>query len=240
MTVFERRVFGGVLGSWMILSLLSTILRVSLRLSSGSPVYLSNMLYFFVPWFIEGVAGGLLAIFAWRRRNHPHRFVRFAGAAMGAFIVAKLVHFACWLALRPFIYGASPLSAAPKVLNSILSVDLSNFFILAVGSISAVVMIGVHRDGLEVEKEAARLEAALAEARLRNVRNQVKPQLVHQSLARIEQSLPDEPQRAEAELLNLSDFLRIALLRASGSKLPPSMESDYVRLEREVTEAVAG
>ena len=210
-----------------------------MRLHDHAPVYFSGSVFFFYQWLIEGIAAASLAIFAWRMRHHRHRFILFGGATTVAFLAAVAVKFVSWLAVRPFLPTGPRPMAAIRVLNSMLTVDIAQFFILAVGTIAATVMIGAHRDDVAAETEAAQLEAALAEARLRNLRSQVKPALIHQSLAQIEASLPHDPAGAEATLLNLSDFLRLALLRASGHKLPSQMESEYVRLEAEVTQAAA-
>ena len=239
MTEFERRLAWRVIASWTLLSVLMSAIRISMRLHAHSPVYVSGTLFFIYQWLIEGVAAAVLAIIAWRLRHYRHRFVLFAGATMMTFIVSVAIKFLSWLAVRPLLPAPPRPMTAARVLNSMLTLDMVQFFIVAVGTIAATVMIGAHRDGIAAETEAAQLEAALAEARLRNLRSQVKPALIHQSLAQIEASLPHDPIGAEATLLNLSDFLRLALLRASGHKLPSQMEAEYLRLEREVTSAAA-
>ena len=213
MTAFERRLAGGVIASWMSLSILTSAIRIGMRIWQHRPVYALGATFFEFEWLLEGIAAATFAIYVWRRRDSQHRFIKSAGVAMLLYLGKEAFDFGSWLLVREHLPSAS--QSAKWVLNSMLTIDITHFFIAILGAVPVVLMIDAYEKGIASERDAAQLEATLAEARLRNVRNEVQPELIRQTLAEIEALLPHDAARAEEHLLNLSDTLRAALLKVA-------------------------
>jgi hypothetical protein len=212
-TKFERRLAGGVIAAWMLLSICTSAIRIGMRIAAHKFISPAGATFYEWEWLLEGAAAAMFAIYVWRRRGTRFRLARIAGVGMILYLGMEVVNFGSWLLLRRFLPSAP--QPAVEVLNSMLTVDIQHFFIIILGVATVVLMIDAWEKGIAAERDAAELEATLAEARLRNVRNEVQPALIRESLAEIEALLPLATSRAEAELLNLSDTLRAALLRST-------------------------
>jgi hypothetical protein len=212
-TKFERRLAGGVIAAWMFLSICTSTIRIGMRMAAHKFISPAGATFYEWEWLLEGTAAAMFAIYVWRQRGSRYRLVRIAGVGMILYLGMEVVNFGSWLLLRRFLPSAP--QPAVEVLNSMLTVDIQHFFIIILGVATVVLMIDAWEKGIAAEQDAAQLEATLAEARLRNVRNEVQPALIRESLAEIEALLPLATSRAEAELLNLSDALRAALLRTT-------------------------
>jgi hypothetical protein len=237
MTRFERRLAAGIIGSWMLLSICTSVLRIGIRIASHRPVVVPAALLFEWEWLLQGTAAACLAIYVWRTRRGRFRILRYTTAAMNIFLVGETIDFLSFLAVRKYL--PPPRSTPYQVAVSMFNVDLTHYFILFLGTIAITLMVDAYQSSVAAQREAADIEARLAEARVSNLRNQVKPALIREALASIESLLPDQPVRAETALLNLSDFLRLALLRTTQPAWPPAMEEEYARLQRDVTDALA-
>ncbi len=237
MTPVERRLATGVVASWMILSICTSALRIAWRISSHKPVYPFGALMIEQEWLVQGLAAAVLAVYTWRNRNQRFRFLWFIAVAFVLFLGSETVNVLLYIPAKRFLPSAS-LPLMPAVVNMFI-VDVTHFFILALGAIAVPLMIHAYRDSLAAEREEASIEARLAETRVHNLRTQLRPALIRSSLQTIEAMLPADPEGAEAALLNLSDFLRLTLLRARRPQLPHSIEAEYVRRAGDVTGTVA-
>lgn len=225
MTLSERWLATRVALAWVVANVLVSSINIATRLATHKDAFiLQTAVGEWVP-VVQALAGVALVIEASRTEGHfrTGRFVAFAAALFLAFEV-----------VRQIVWRAGAVTAhvrPPKHLVLLkTAIDAQYFFILVTGAAGAALLARWHRRAIESATERAAAEAALAEARLKTLRTQVQPSLIRQSLLDIERALEYDRAAAEAALLNLSDFLRIALLRARGDGWSAEEETEYARL----------
>lgn len=221
MTRSERRLAGAIVAAWMLLSFCTSALRIGGRVAAHQQIYVAGALFLEVEWLLQAGGAALFAVYMMRHRAQRFRFAMSAAVATIIFLAVEMIDFGAWYVLRPYLPSRSmtPL----YMLNGMLAIDVTHFFILILGTAAAVLMIDAYHHGLDAEREASQLEARLSEVRLKNLRHQVQPAQIRKTLAEIEAMLPHDAARAESELLNLSDSLRVALLHATPERHVPEV-----------------
>lgn len=212
MTSFERKLAYGVISVWLGLSICTNTLRLAARVLAHVPVSLPDSIFLQWQWVIQAVAGAVLAMYAWRTRRSSYWLLRwlaasaliYVGNEIGQVLSLLIMRAARKTTLRPLKY----------MLQQILVIDITHFFILALGVVAVVMMIDWYFESVRRETEAAALTVTIADARARSLRLTLQPAEVRASLRRIEELLPHDPAAAELAILHVSDVLRAALLRA--------------------------
>ena len=209
MTLFERRLATGVIGVWLILGVCVSALRELPRLLHHQ--YLINLLAYECQWVLQAVAGAAFAVWLWRSSNKSQRIWRTLGVAAATFAASDLAQLISSSTLMGW-WHRRPASWA-MIIHQFVVIDVTHFFILALGVIAVVLMIERNLEDVRREREVAEIATAIADARARTVQMAVQPAEVRRALFDIEALLPDDPSAAENAVLNLSDVLREALLR---------------------------
>ena len=231
MTLSERRLATRVALAWVLANVLTSAINIATRLVARKEVFIGNAIIAEWAAVVQALAGVVLVIYVSRTagRFRTGRFVALAAALFVGFEIVRQIVLRAALATSP---------VRPNTHNLLLraAIDAQYFFILVTAAVSAALLGRWHERALASAEERAAAEAALAAARVRTLRTQVQPSLIRESLLDIERILETDRDAAEAALLNLSDFLRIALLRARGDEWSGEEEAEYTRL----TQLVAG
>ena len=235
MTNTERRLATRVAIAWVLASILSSTIRISMRLLTHKQIYVVSALL--VEWsaVLQALAGVVLVIYTWRAERF--RAWRFAAFATAVFAALETVRVVATTTASKAAYGAIDDSKRRVLIG--IAVDMQRFFILVAVAVGATLLARWHERSVASAEQRAAAEAALAEARVRHLRTQVQPALIRHSLRDIETLLNTDRAAAEAALLNLSDFLRIALLRARDDVWSSEQQAEYDRLSHLVATGAA-
>lgn len=225
MTPSERRLATGVALAWVLATVLVTVIKIVMMLAAHRSVNFVDALVGEWVAVLQALAGVALVMEVFRDAER-FRAGRFIAVAVVLYIGLEVV--------REIVLRATGIHPRTPLLRE--AIDMQHFFILVVGAGGAAFTARWHERAIASAEQRASAEAALAEARVRMLRTQVQPDLIRKALLDIETVLAVDGRAAEAALLNLSDFLRIALLRARGESWCEEREAEYDRLARVVEE----
>lgn len=183
----------------------------------------------FVPWLVWSALSPLLFRAVDRR---PVESIR--SPVLLLHIVAALALSFCLQALRqpprhrPQEESRQP--AVTKYTRPIFGPDVLVYFAIA----GVAHAFSFYRRSKERDLRAVELAASLAEARLHALRMQLQPHFLFNSLNAIAALMHEDPDRAEAMIEALADFLRLTLRDSQGAETTLRQEIEYVRRYLEI------
>jgi two-component system, LytTR family, sensor kinase len=153
-----------------------------------------------------------------------------------ASLIFSLVHMVLHLSLATVFMGRPTLSGG----SSSLSVQVIHSFplgVLAYWVILGMMMATSHYERSRLEQvRTSKLQAQLAEARLRALQMQLQPHFVFNALHSLSDLVTDEPKTAVRLIARLGDFLRLTLQNSTSQWVPLKRELDfldaYLEIER--------
>jgi two-component system LytT family sensor kinase len=156
---------------------------------------------------------------------------------MLASLMFSLVHMVLHLSLAVIFMGRPTLSGGG---SSSLSLQVIHSFplgVLAYWIILAMVITTNHYERSRLEQvHTSKLQARLAEARLRALQMQLQPHFVFNALHSLSDLVADEPKTAVRLIARLGDFLRLTLQNSTSQWVPLKRELDfldaYLEIER--------
>jgi len=153
-----------------------------------------------------------------------------------ASLMFSLIHMGLHLSLALVLLGRATLSGR----SSSLLVQFVHSYplgVLAYWVIIAIVNTTNHYERIGVEQlRSSKLQAQLAEARLRTLQMQLQPHFVFNALHSLSDLVADEPKTAVRLIARLGDFLRLTLQNSTAQGVPLKRELDfldaYLEIER--------
>src|SRR5260370_6737606 len=153
-----------------------------------------------------------------------------------ASLIFSLIHMGLHLSLAVVLTGRATLlggSSSPLV-QFVHSYPLG---VLAYWVIIVIVNTTNHYERIRVEQlRSSKLQAQLAEARLRTLQMQLQPHFVFNALHSLSDLVTDEPKTAVRLIARLGDFLRLTLQNSTAQGVPLKRELDfldaYLEIER--------
>jgi two-component system LytT family sensor kinase len=153
-----------------------------------------------------------------------------------ASLIFSLIHMGLHLSLAVVLMGRATLpgGSSSLVVQSVHSYPLG---VLAYWVIIAIVNATNHYERIAVEQlRSSKLQAQLAEARLRTLQMQLQPHFVFNALHSLSDLVTDEPKTAVRLIARLGDFLRLTLQNSTAQGVPLKRELDfldaYLEIER--------
>jgi two-component system, LytTR family, sensor kinase len=178
--------------------------------------------------------GGLFLAIRWLtlvRPLTPQTWLRRLPLYAAAMLAFTIVHtFLNWglralifplVGLGAYDYGEMPLRFAMEAPADVLA------FSLCVAGLHAWARL---RQARERELEVARLEASVAQAQLHNLRLQLQPHFLFNTLHAVSATMYDDPAAADEVLASLAELLRASLRGTAGDELP--LGDELALLER--------
>ncbi len=151
-----------------------------------------------------------------------------------ASLMFSLVHMVLHLSLAVVFMGRPTLSGN----SSSLSVQVIHSFplgVLAYWVILAMMMATSHYERSRLEQvRTSKLQAQLAEARLRALQMQLQPHFVFNALHSLSDLVTDEPKTAVRLIARLGDFLRLTLQNSTSQWVPLKRELDFLEAYLEI------
>jgi len=151
-----------------------------------------------------------------------------------ASLMFSLVHMVLHLSLAVVFMGRPTLSGN----SSSLSVQVIHSFplgVLAYWVILAMMMAASHYERSRLEQvRTSKLQAQLAEARLRALQMQLQPHFVFNALHSLSDLVTDEPKTAVRLIARLGDFLRLTLQNSTCPWVPLKRELDFLEAYLEI------
>jgi signal transduction histidine kinase len=151
-----------------------------------------------------------------------------------ASLIFSLVHMVLHLSLATVFMGRPTLSGG----SSSLSVQVIHSFplgVLAYWVILAMMMATSHYERSRLEQvRTSKLQAQLAEARLRALQMQLQPHFVFNALHSLSDLVTDEPKTAVRLIARLGDFLRLTLQNSTSQWVPLKRELDFLEAYLEI------
>jgi two-component system, LytTR family, sensor kinase len=151
-----------------------------------------------------------------------------------ASLMFSLVHMVLHLSLAVVFMGRPNLSGN----SSSLSVQVIHSFplgVLAYWVILAMMMATSHYERSRLEQvRTSKLQAQLAEARLRALQMQLQPHFVFNALHSLSDLVTDEPKTAVRLIARLGDFLRLTLQNSTSQWVPLKRELDFLEAYLEI------
>jgi two-component system LytT family sensor kinase len=151
-----------------------------------------------------------------------------------ASLMFSLVHMVLHLSLAVVFMGRPTLSGN----SSSLSVQVIHSFplgVLAYWVILAMMMAMSHYERSRLEQvRTSKLQAQLAEARLRALQMQLQPHFVFNALHSLSDLVTDEPKTAVRLIARLGDFLRLTLQNSTSQWVPLKREVDFLKAYLEI------
>jgi two-component system LytT family sensor kinase len=149
-------------------------------------------------------------------------------------LMFSLVHMVLHLSLAVVFMGRPTLSGN----SSSLSVQVIHSFplgVLAYWVILAMMMAASHYERSRLEQvRTSKLQAQLAEARLRALQMQLQPHFVFNALHSLSDLVTDEPKTAVRLIARLGDFLRLTLQNSTSPWVPLKRELDFLEAYLEI------
>jgi two-component system LytT family sensor kinase len=153
-----------------------------------------------------------------------------------ASLIFSLIHMGLHLSLAVVLMGRATLPGG----SSSLLVQFVHSYplgVLAYWVIIAIVNTTNHYERIGVEQlRSSKLQAQLAEARLRTLQMQLQPHFVFNALHSLSDLVTDEPKTAVRLIARLGDFLRLTLQNSTAQGVPLKRELDfldaYLEIER--------
>jgi two-component system, LytTR family, sensor kinase len=153
-----------------------------------------------------------------------------------ASLIFSLIHLGLHLSLALALLGRTTLSGGPSslVVQFVHSYPLG---VLAYWVIIVIVNTTNHYERIAAEQlRSSKLQAQLAEARLRALQMQLQPHFVFNALHSLSDLVTDEPKTAVRLIARLGDFLRLTLQNSTTQGVPLKRELDfldaYLEIER--------
>jgi two-component system LytT family sensor kinase len=153
-----------------------------------------------------------------------------------ASLVFSLIHMGLHMSLAVVLIGRTTLSGGPSslVVQFVHSYPLG---VLAYWVIIVIVNTTDHYERIGVEQlRSSKLQAQLAEARLRTLQMQLQPHFVFNALHSLSDLVTEEPKTAVRLIARLGDFLRLTLQNSTAQGVPLKRELDfldaYLEIER--------
>lgn len=154
----------------------------------------------------------------------------FAGAHTSLMWLSRSVLFPV-AGLGPYDYGKMPLRYLMELPAQAL----------IFGAMAGLVSMAEHRRrGREREMGAARLEASLARAEVRNLRLQLQPHFLFNTLNTISATMYEDPAAADEMLDRLAELLRVSLRTAEADEIELREELRHLELYLELMRARFG
>ncbi len=153
-----------------------------------------------------------------------------------ASLIFSLIHMGLHLSLAVVLMGRATLPGG----SSSLLVQFVHSYplgVLAYWVIIVIVNTTNHYERIGVEQlRSSKLQAQLAEARLRTLQMQLQPHFVFNALHSLSDLVTDEPKTAVRLIARLGDFLRLTLQNSTAQGVPLKRELDfldaYLEIER--------
>lgn len=179
---------------------------------------------------ITGAVGGGLLFFAVRRLFRarplePHNWPRRLPLYLAALLLYSIAHTSFnwtlrsvlfWLCdLGPYDYGVMPLRYAMELPSDVVTFSLM---------IAALYGVSRLREAQARELRTVQLESNLARAELSNLRLQLQPHFLFNTLNTISSTMYDDPATADEMLDRLAELLRASLRTARADEVPLAEE----------------
>lgn len=213
--------------AWTVLGLLSAAQNAAWRSYSGHPVNWSDTLQrSLADWYSCAI---FTPSFFWLSRRFPIRGRRW-WASVPAHLLASLV----FIPLRAMIYRPLALSIDPGLVpgtfTDLLLVGFYPALLTYWAVIGVVHAVRYHEESRDRQVEASRLEARLREAELENLKAQLQPHFLFNTLQSISTLIHRDPVAADRMLTDLSDLLRLSLRHTAAQEVP--LQEELAFLER--------
>ncbi len=115
--------------------------------------------------------------------------------------------------------------------------EFTKHFVLYWGGVGLIYLLHEVRFAREREIHGAKLEASLAEAQAQNLRLQLEPHFLFNTLNAISAAVYENPQKADEMICGLSEMLRRLLNKNSSLEVPLSTELELLDLYAKVMKA---
>ena len=212
--------------TWVVLGLLSAAQNAAWRALSRRPLDVARMLpTSLTDWLTCGM---FTPAFFWMVRRFPIRGERWWSrlpihlAASIVFVFLKVAVYA------PLFQLINP--SIPRTYGDILAGGFYADMLAYWGSVGVIHAIEYYRESRERAVEAARLDGALRAAELENLRAQLQPHFLFNTLQSISTLIHRDQAAADRMLTDLSDLLRLSLRNTASQEV--SLRDELGFLER--------
>lgn len=231
-----------IVGFWTVVGLFFTLQAVLTYVSRGETArWGPALIYQMSIWYTWGVLTPLILSLARRYRPAQHQWARSVGMLVLAGLVIAPFQVVVATAVRSgALMGAGILSAeqAQHLVTSVMGLGVltSSFD----GFITYGLIVGVfytfdyYRKYRERELRTSQLEGQLAQAQLQNLKMQLHPHFLFNTLNSISALISVEPEAAERMIARLSDLLRLTLEHAGTQKVTLRQELSFLEQYLEI------
>lgn len=215
---------------WIAFGLISTSQAYFLWPPTNSPTLVRAMAWQLPPWLYLAATAPLVARMArrcplardgWRAALGPHLLANLALAVGYAWVVVA----AGWYIGEPYFVDTPPLQSFGKVIAKSVHTELFSYWL-------TIVLVHAHdyyRKARESELVAARLETALAQARLDALKAQLHPHFLFNTLHAIGTLVRKHDSQGALRMLGgVGDLLRLALDNTGSQLVPLKQELDFL------------
>jgi two-component system, LytTR family, sensor kinase len=222
-----------ILCAWTMVGLLFTVQEIVLAKAHGGPVNWVFVVIEIVYWYVWAAYTPLVIALAKRFPLTGPRFVsHIAIHTIASFLMAPLASVAEYFLsgglLRLLFSTTDPgaLRLLPTFTDSVLSMTLTGMltYWLVVGLYQS---IHFYQAAMERQTRAAQLETQLSHAQLENLKSQLHPHFLFNSLHTIGVLMQEDVEAASHLLVSLGDLLRMALERRE-NEITLQSELDFV------------
>lgn len=217
---------GIVILFWLLIAVLS-VARTGFDPRSDAGLLEGEVLHTFLEYGFWALVTPLLVWMggrlARRRQAWPRLLLMYLVSGIAVAVVADLIDHLLWNAL---VVGGPP---RPVSISYIVSgfhflPEFSPYVLLLVVGFTRATVIRLQ----ENEREAARLQANLAEARLQTLRMQINPHFLFNTLHVISDNFEENPPAARSMIARLSEILRYTFRETSPREVPLSQELGFL------------
>jgi len=218
MTFAVRRARLWLLGllTWTVLALLSASQAAARRAYMGRPIEWGSLLpVSLADWLTCGM---FTPAFAWMVRRFPIRGEQW-WSRVPVHVLASLVFVLLKVTVfTPLLRALDP--AEPVTWGRVLAGGWYADLLAYWASIGVIHAILYHHESRERQLEAMRLDGALRLAELENLRAQLQPHFLFNTLQSISTLIHRDPVAADRMLTDLADLLRLSLRHAAAQEVP--------------------
>ena len=202
--------------TWTVLALLSASQAAARRAYLGRPIDWGSLLpVSLADWLTCGL---FTPAFAWMVQRFPIRGDRW-WARLPVHVAASLVFVLLKVSLfTPLLRWLDP--SEPVTWSRVLAGGWYADLLAYWASIGVIHAILYHHESRERQLEAARLDGALRLAELENLRAQLQPHFLFNTLQSISTLIHRDPSAADRMLTDLADLLRLSLRHAAAQEVP--------------------